>query len=121
MRVPLTLIAALSACGADMGPTGIASISLRGPAGESQLFTIVGGNVQLHAAAMNSQGIAVTPTQPFSFASKDSIVASISSTGLLTANHPGSTFVVAHLSDGNESFVDSLQVSVAVPVAGRQP
>jgi len=93
--------------------------------GTAELTTLAPGNtVQLSVAALDSSGAPLQVTTPVTFATSDSTIATVNSSGVVTGLAPGTVFVTAVLQVKKNEFGSGLMVArVRVPttVTGDYP
>lgn len=108
----LALTFLLASCdgGATEPPVPVATVAISGTPVESVL--LVGGTVQLAAVARDAGGNVLA--RPATWSSSDQSIASVSSTGLVTAVTSG--VVVISAATGGETGAVGIAVRVAVPV-----
>lgn len=115
-RVLAGLLFALVSC--DGGPTApstpVAEVTVAGTPAENVL--LVGGSVQLTATPRAAGGAAVE--RRVTWTSSDRNVATVSSTGLVTAVASGVAFIIAEAGGQVAEVPLSVRVSVPVPPAG---
>jgi hypothetical protein len=72
--------------------------------------------VPLTVVSRDAKGQIVQPGGDFVFVSRSAAVATVSSTGIVTGQDAGATYVVASLSTNGRTMSDSIQVHVVVVV-----
>ncbi len=102
------------ACKSTTETQGVRSVTITGPGGEKSITVALGGRVLLKTAAKDANGVPVTGSR-FSFLSRAPQIASVDSTGQLTATGNGRTFVLVMLTDQGQSLKDSLEIVVTTP------
>lgn len=109
----LFLVIGCLACGdVPLVPLPLVSISI---VGDSTFNVNVGGQVRLVVVARDVTGNLIISPRKVTFASRNPSVASVDSTGLVTAVAAGPpTYVVATLAAGHDVLADSVSVTVAM-------
>jgi hypothetical protein len=125
VRHAILFIVLVLACGCGSS-TGLSldpsSLSVSGPNGDSALAIKVGTRVTLRVVVRDAAGEVVTPTRPLNFESGNRAVATVDSTGVVSAISLGSTYIVVTLAVDSRTLEDSVAVDVAAPLAeGRRP
>jgi hypothetical protein len=120
--VPFVVLVLACGCGSSTGlSTEPSSLSVSGPNGDSPVAINVGTRVTLRIVVKDAAGDVVTPTQPLSFASRNTTVATVDSAGVVSAISLGPTYIVVTLAFDSRTLEDSVAVDVAAPVAGDHP
>lgn len=122
-RVPVLAALLLAACGGgggDDGPTGgsgVASVSLNAPS----LSMLVGRTDQLVATAKDAQGATLPSAPAATWTSSNNAVATVNSTGLVTAVTVGTTDITATILGRSASArvtVSSAPLAVTINMPG---
>jgi hypothetical protein len=103
------------------------SISLAAPDGGKQLDAHTGDRIPLLVTVKDASDDKIPPPSPLTFISRNTTVAQVDSTGVVTTINPGLTYVVVEMPARGATLADSIPVTIALVldratrVGGDQP
>jgi hypothetical protein len=117
------IIAAL--CAACSSSTDVSrqpqSITVSAPGGAHQIALNLGTSLKLTAMAKDAAGDVIAGAGPFSFTSRNSLIVTVDTAGVITSVGLGSTYVVMKLPSGARTLTDSVGVAVGTTTGNKAP
>lgn len=105
----------LLACGSDVTDvaSGPSQIAITQPNTATGMFVAVNETVPIEVQVRDASGSPIEATFPLAFVSRDTTVATVSDSGIVTAKRLGDTEIVVTLQQGTGALADSIHVTVS--------
>jgi hypothetical protein len=125
-RLSFVLVAICAACGSSATtttePNAPATITVLAPNGANTFSMKAGTTAALTVTVRTAAGAAISNPGILQFTSRNTAVATVDGTGVVTAKTDGASYVVASLTTGNRTLSDSVGFVVSeVAKTDRQP
>jgi hypothetical protein len=116
--LPVAILIAGAECRTPEDVAGVAtSISLAAPDGGKQLDAHTGDRIPLLVTVKDASGDKIPPPSPLTFISRNTTVAQVDSTGVVTTINPGLTYVLVEMPARGATLADSIPVTIAFVTA----